>query len=124
MTPIPGIFLISAFLLSCLYLEAAAGVLPAHVPVDPSGVTTICSPGGVQIRYKEPGTCETTPGVHSYSGYVDLDADTHIFFWFFEARHNASSAPVTLWLTGGPGDDSLLAMFLGKVNAYLSRSTF
>jgi len=124
MAPIPGIFLISAFLLSCFYLEAAAGVLPAHVPVDPSGVTTISSPGGVQIRYKEPGICETTPGVRSYSGYVDLDADTHIFFWFFEARHNASSAPITLWLTGGPGDDSLLAMFLGKVNAYLSRSTF
>ena len=124
MAPIPGIFLISAFLLSCLYFEAAAGVLPAHVPVDPSGVTTISSPNGVQIRYKEPGICETTPGVRSYSGYVDLDADTHIFFWFFEARHNASSAPITLWLTGGPGDDSLLATFLGKVNAYLSRSTF
>ena len=124
MAPILGIFLISAFLLSCLYLEAAAGVLPTYVPVDPSGVTTISSPGGVQIRYKEPGICETTPGVRSYSGYVDLDADTHIFFWFFEARHNASSAPITLWLTGGPGDDSLLAVFLGKVNAYLSRSTF
>jgi hypothetical protein len=124
MAPILGIFLISAFLLSCLYLEAAAGVLPTYVPVDPSGVTTISSPGGVQIRYKEPGICETTPGVRSYSGYVDLDSDTHIFFWFFEARHNASSAPITLWLTGGPGDDSLLATFLGKVNAYLSRSTF
>jgi hypothetical protein len=124
MAPFPGIFLISAVLLSCLYPEAAAGVLPAHVPVDPSGVITISSPGGVQIRYKEPGICETTPGVRSYSGYVDLDVDTHIFFWFFEARQNASSAPITLWLTGGPGEDSLLAMFLGKANAYLARSTF
>ncbi|KAK7745159.1 hypothetical protein SLS62_009872 [Diatrype stigma] len=85
-----------------------------QVPADPTGVTTISTKGGATIRYKEPGkegVCETTPGVNSYSGYVDLDEDTHMFFWFFEARHNPNEAPLTLWLNGGPGSDSLIGLF-------------
>ena len=116
----PYILCTFAVLLCCLSGEAAPDVPHKQFPVDPTGLTTICSPGGIQIRYKEPGICETMAGVNSYSGYVDLDADTHIFFWFFEARHNPSEAHTTLWLTGGPGDDSLLATFLGTLNKCLS----
>ncbi|KAL8737280.1 MAG: hypothetical protein Q9181_001834 [Wetmoreana brouardii] len=94
---------------------------PRQLPADPVGVTTITSPSGVQIRYKQPGlegVCETTPGVNSYSGYVDLAPDAHTFFWFFEARHNPAEAPLTLWLNGGPGSDSLIGLFqeLGPCN--------
>jgi hypothetical protein len=42
------------------------------------------------------GVYETTPNVKSYSGYIDLDADSHTFFWFFEARTNPDKAPITL----------------------------
>ncbi|KAI0472984.1 peptidase [Xylariaceae sp. FL0804] len=101
---------------------ASAGSLPEHVeklvrkqaPAEPKGVKTIKTPGGASIRYKEPGkegVCETTPGVNSYSGYVDLDANTHMFFWFFEARKDPDTAPITLWLNGGPGSDSLIGLF-------------
>lgn len=58
-----------------------------QLPADPTGVKTITSPNGVEIRYKEPGkagVCETTPGVDSYSGYVSLNETTNMFFWFFE----------------------------------------
>ncbi|KAI1869937.1 uncharacterized protein JN550_005527 [Neoarthrinium moseri] len=84
-----------------------------QVPADATGVQTITSPNNVTIRYKEPGkqgVCETTPGVNSYSGYVDLDAETHI--------HNPNEAPITLWLNGGPGSDSLIGLFeeLGPCN--------
>ena len=96
--------------------------LPIHdkrqLPANATGVTTITSPTGAQIRYKEPGkdgVCETTPGVNSYAGYVDLDADTHMFFWFFEARHDPHTAPLTLWLNGGPGSDSLIGLFQGML---------
>ncbi|KAI1841055.1 hypothetical protein JX266_012713 [Neoarthrinium moseri] len=85
-----------------------------QLPADPTGVTTITSPNGFQIRYSEPGksgVCETTPDVNSYSGYIDIDEKTHMFFWFFEARHNANEAPITLWLEGGPGADSLFGLF-------------
>lgn len=73
------------------------------LPAEPTGVKTIKSPNGVEIRYKEPGkdgVCETTPGVNSYSGYVSLNESTNMFFWFFEARHNPATAPLTLWLNG------------------------
>ena len=31
------------------------------------------------------------------SGYLDIAQDKHLFFWFFEARHNPETAPFTLW---------------------------
>lgn len=89
---------------------------PRQIPANATDVTTIQSPTGVTIRYKEPGkegVCETTPGVGSYAGYVDLAPDSHTFFWFFEARHNPETAPLTLWLNGGPGSDSLIGLFQG-----------
>lgn len=99
--------MITALLLNLLHLSIAT---PAkrQLPAEPTGVTTIRSPGGAEIRYKEPGkdgVCETTPGVNSYSGYISLNATTNMFFWFFEARKNPATAPMTLWLNGGPGED-------------------
>jgi carboxypeptidase C (cathepsin A) len=38
-----------------------------------------------------------------------------MFFWFIEARDKPEEAPTTLWLTGGPGSDSLLAAFIGML---------
>ena len=100
-----------------LLVRAVPGLEPRQIPANATGVTTIQSPSGVQIRYKEPGkegVCETTPGVGSYAGYVDLSPTSHTFFWFFEARHNPESAPITLWLNGGPGSDSLIGLFQGE----------
>ena len=93
---------------------AVATAVPRQIPAPAQGLETIYSPGGASIRYKEPGICETTPGVKTYSGYIDLDPKTHMFFWFIEARESPAEAPTTLWLTGGPGSDSLLAAFIGK----------
>ena len=73
------------------------------IPADATGVRSIISPAGARIRYKTPGregVCETTPGVNSYSGYIDLDETTHMFFQFFEARKSPGTAPLTLWLNG------------------------
>ncbi|KAL8664632.1 MAG: hypothetical protein Q9202_002902 [Teloschistes flavicans] len=110
----------------CLFTSlCSVDALPKHdprqLPADPVGVKTITAPSGAQIRYKQPGlegVCETTPGVNSYSGYVDLAPDAHTFFWFFEARHNPADAPLTVWLNGGPGSDSLIGLFqeLGPCN--------
>ena len=92
-------------------------VLERQIPAEPENVTTITAPSGASIRYKNPGAagvCETTPGVNSYSGYVDLDEKTHMFFWFFESRRDPSTDPLTLWLNGGPGSDSMIGLFQGN----------
>ncbi|OQU95256.1 hypothetical protein CLAIMM_01489 [Cladophialophora immunda] len=96
-------------------------VLPRQLPAEPTGVQTIVTPNGVNITYKEPGkegVCETTPGVNSYAGFVNLAPDVHSFFWFFESRNDPANDPITLWLNGGPGSDSLIGMFqeLGPCN--------
>lgn len=46
------------------------------------------------------------------SGYIKLPnkVDDHYFFWYFEARRNPETAPLVLWLNGGPGGSSMLAL--------------
>ncbi|KAG7389973.1 hypothetical protein PHYPSEUDO_009231 [Phytophthora pseudosyringae] len=46
------------------------------------------------------------------AGYIKLPnkVDDHYFFWYFEARRDARAAPLVLWLTGGPGGSSMLAL--------------
>ncbi|KAF1823079.1 putative carboxypeptidase 2, partial [Dissoconium aciculare CBS 342.82] len=70
--------------------------------------------GDVKLRYREvpAGICELQPGVKSYSGYADIAENKHIFFWFFEARNvDPKNAPLTAWISGGPGDSSMAELF-------------
>lgn len=34
-----------------------------------------------------------------------------MFYFFFESRKNTSDDPIVIWLTGGPGCSSQLALF-------------
>ncbi|CAM6105507.1 unnamed protein product [Calypogeia fissa] len=55
-----------------------------------------------------PGAPEV--GFEQYSGYVTIDekAERALFYWFFEADvKDPQSAPLTLWLNGGPGCSSV-----------------
>lgn len=53
-------------------------------------------------------------GIDSYAGYftVNKTCNSNMFFWFFPAQKKSESAPVVLWLQGGPGASSLYGLFM------------
>src|ERR1700761_975811 len=78
----------------------------------------------ISISYKEPaaGTCMTALSTQKqYTGYTTLppyplkpiqqNYTINTFFWFVEARENVSTAPLTIWLSGGPGTSSMFGLF-------------
>ncbi|RDX39751.1 alpha/beta-hydrolase [Lentinus brumalis] len=68
------------------------------------------TPGKLRV-VENSGVCETTPGVYQASGYGDLTSNESIWFWFFAARKNSDTAPLSIWLNGGPGSSSMIGLF-------------
>lgn len=97
--------------LRLLTLAAAVGTAFAQFPANITDHKRIDLGNGIGVRYKEPKLCETTEGVNSYSGFLDIADDKHLFFWFFESRNHPESDPITLWLNGGPGADNMGGLF-------------
>eukprot|EP00475_Leptophrys_vorax_P039790 TRINITY_DN724_c0_g1_i1.p1 TRINITY_DN724_c0_g1~~TRINITY_DN724_c0_g1_i1.p1 ORF type:complete len:440 (+),score=121.76 TRINITY_DN724_c0_g1_i1:226-1545(+) len=54
--------------------------------------------------------------VTQHSGYITVnthvDNGGHIFYWMFESRNDPANDPVVLWMTGGPGCSSEIAIFI------------
>ncbi|KAJ7452966.1 serine carboxypeptidase [Mycena galericulata] len=67
------------------------------------------TPGKLRVT-ENSGICETTPNVSQASGYGDLTSKESIWFWYFEARKNATTAPLVLWFNGGPGSSSMIGL--------------
>lgn len=46
------------------------------------------------------------------AGYIKLPhkKDDHFFYWYFESRRVPETDPLVLWLTGGPGCSSMMAL--------------
>lgn len=98
-------------------------LLAAGLLADSTVIQSPVNPN-ITIIYRSPdaGTCATAFGTQKqYSGYVNLPSFTlapyqqnysiNTFFWFFEARTQSETAPLTIWLNGGPGSSSMLGLF-------------
>ncbi|CAG2170691.1 unnamed protein product [Oppiella nova] len=57
-----------------------------------------------------PGLYQRTP-YKQYSGHLNASKGRHHFYWLFESQTNPETAPVVLWLNGGPGCSSLIGLF-------------
>lgn len=109
-------------LLLCLF-----HLLPVRAQYPPPSsqdkVTTIRSPvdGNITVTWKTPsvGTCTTVFSTQrQYSGYITLPPSLtgqnytiNTFFWFFEARQVPETAPLTVFINGGPGSSSMVGLF-------------
>ncbi|KAG9120541.1 hypothetical protein FRC07_003925, partial [Ceratobasidium sp. 392] len=110
--------------ISLIALASAGGVAVRGTPTHGEGLTQLALEAEVeqgyelfshgsfpsyQLRLASPRLCD--PTVKQHSGYLDISNEKHIFFWFFEARNNPSTAPVVIWLNGGPGCSSAAGLF-------------
>lgn len=61
--------------------------------------------------------------IESYSGYftVNPEYNSNLFFWYFPALNNPETAPVALWLQGGPGSSSLFGLFVENGPFYVTK---
>ncbi|XP_052893201.1 vitellogenic carboxypeptidase-like [Anopheles moucheti] len=52
-------------------------------------------------------------GIESYAGFLTVDKrfNSNLYFWYFPAKENRTTAPLILWLQGGPGASSLFGLF-------------
>jgi carboxypeptidase C (cathepsin A) len=107
-----------------LFATSALCQFPA--PPSSDALTVLTSPvdGNITVSYKSPpvGTCTTVFSTQKqYTGYVTLPPNIlnpsqgnytiNTFFWFIEARQLPETAPLTIFMNGGPGSSSMVGMF-------------
>lgn len=82
---------------------------------DPLMLTPLLESGKdvIEIQKMAAIELEDLKSFPGYSGFftVNKTTNSNMFFWYFPAAAQSESAPVVLWLQGGPGASSLFGLF-------------
>ncbi|XP_073977709.1 venom serine carboxypeptidase-like [Rhodnius prolixus] len=100
------------------------GLLEAGDYGEPLFLTPYIESGNIE-RAKQAALVEPFYGnITSYSGFltVNKEYNSNMYFWFFPAEIDSDSAPVVLWLQGGPGTPSLFGLFEQHGPFYLTKT--
>ena len=117
------IVLLALCLASLLVLSSALlHPRPSQASYTPHSRQSVRSPAVYLNDFTSPSKAQAATRVHlpspfadreSYAGYVTVNAScgSNIFFWFFPAIDGNASAPLLMWLNGGPGSTSMYGLF-------------
>ncbi|OQR87877.1 serine protease family S10 [Achlya hypogyna] len=88
---------------------AAVAVSALLVTAGLSGTAPVASAPTGALTAVDASFCDVTA---QSSGYIKLPhkKDGNYFYWFFESRSSPENDPLVLWLTGGPGGSSMMAL--------------
>ncbi|RKK83902.1 hypothetical protein BFJ71_g14728 [Fusarium oxysporum] len=64
------------------------------------------------LRRQSGNVCDA--GSRHWTGTVNVTDEKSMFFWYFESRNNPETAPVMIWMSGGPGASGELGLTKGS----------
>ena len=112
------------FCLACVLALSSALLQPrsSQAVYAPHSRHSIRSSAVYLNAFTSPAAAQAATRVHlpapfaareSYAGYVTVNEScgSNLFYWFFPAIDGNASAPLLMWLNGGPGSTSMYGLF-------------
>ncbi|TRY70301.1 hypothetical protein TCAL_02456 [Tigriopus californicus] len=89
---------------------------------DPLFLTPLLEANKVSQARKQAKVGEIS-AIPSYTGFmtVNKNFNSNMFFWYVPAAFNAETAPLVVWLQGGPGGSSLFGFFVEHGPFYVDK---
>ncbi|UPL03494.1 hypothetical protein LCI18_014428 [Fusarium solani-melongenae] len=97
-------------------LAAQASVLPVvvgqQIPLQKPAPIKAPDDERFTLRRQSGTVCDA--GSRHWTGTVNVTNEKSMFFWYFESRNSPGTAPVMIWMSGGPGASGELGLTKGS----------